>query len=157
MNFVSFYSKIATSLREISTMILFFKEVKVNNLVLESETLKFLLENIFAEILDFLAGIVGLFYTGQGSASLTNSLVSHILHTDKLIEAKSRARIYSGAALKPFRYDQVLTQLKEYRSAVTSELIRIQALEIHSFTVSGTQIQRRFENESNGTYVSCVY
>lgn len=72
-NFVSFYGKIATSLREISTMILFFKQVKVNNLVLESETLKSLLENIFAEILDFLAGIVGLFYTGQGSASPSNT------------------------------------------------------------------------------------
>ncbi|EHK48703.1 hypothetical protein TRIATDRAFT_93713 [Trichoderma atroviride IMI 206040] len=130
MNFVSFYGKIATSLREISHMVLFFKEVKVNNLVLESETLKCLLESTFAEIIDFLAGIVGLFYTGQG-------------------KAKSRLCIYSGAALKPFRYDQVLTQLKEYRSAVTSELIRIQALEIHSFSLSGTQMQRKFENESN--------
>lgn len=73
MNFVSFYSKIATSLREISHMVLFFKQVKVNNLVLESEILKSLLESIFAEILDYLAGIVGLFYTGQGSTSTFNS------------------------------------------------------------------------------------
>lgn len=158
MNFVSFYGKIATSLREISHMVLFFKEVKVNNLVLESETLKCLLESTFAEIIDFLAGIVGLFYTGQGSASPPQPLwFLYSLWTDKLIEAKSRLCIYSGAALKPFRYDQVLTQLKEYRSAVTSELIRIQALEIHSFSLSGTQMQRKFENESNGTYVSCVH
>jgi hypothetical protein len=53
--------------------VLFFKQVKLNNLELESETLKYLLENIFAEILDFLAGIVGLFYTGQGSTSPSNS------------------------------------------------------------------------------------
>jgi hypothetical protein len=72
-NFVSFYGKIATSLREISHLVLFFKQVKLNNLELESETLKYLLENIFAEILDFLAGIVGLFYTGQGSTSPSNS------------------------------------------------------------------------------------
>lgn len=73
MDFVSFYSKIATSLREISHMVLFFKQVKVNNLLLESETLKSLLESIFAEILDYLTGIVGLFYTGQGSAFSSNS------------------------------------------------------------------------------------
>lgn len=79
------------------------------------------------------------------------------LCTDKLIEAKSRVRIYGGAALKPFRYGQVLVQLKEYRSAVTSELIRIQALEIHSFSLSGTQIQQRFERESNGMYMSFVH
>ncbi|KAL6890861.1 hypothetical protein GGI43DRAFT_387319 [Trichoderma evansii] len=123
-------SKIATSLREISNMILFFKQVKVNNLVLESKTLKTLLESIFVEVLDYLAGIVGLFYTGQG-------------------KAKSRVRIYGGAALKPFRYDQVFAQLKEYRSAVTSELIRIQALQMHSFTLSGMQMQHRFEKESD--------
>lgn len=80
MNFVSFYSKIATSLREISHMVLFFKQVKMNNLVLESEILKCLLEIIFAEILDFLAGIVGLFYTGQGSASSSSFLPSYFLY-----------------------------------------------------------------------------
>lgn len=80
MNFVSFYGKIATSLRDISRMILFFKEVKVNNLVLESENLKSLLESIFAEILDYLAGIIGLFYTGQGSAYISNSWISHIFY-----------------------------------------------------------------------------
>lgn len=73
-----------------------------------------------------------------------------------VIEAKSRVRIYSGAALKPFRFDQVLAQMKEYRSAITSELIRIQALQIHSFSLSGTQIQERFQKESDGVYMSCI-
>jgi hypothetical protein len=87
---------------------------------------------------------------------LTLNSLAYCQHTNNSIEAKSRVRIYGGAALKPFRYDQVLTQLAEYRSAVTSELIRIQALEIHSFTLSGMQIKQRFDNESNGMYMSCV-
>lgn len=81
---------------------------------------------------------------------------AYFLLTNTIIEPKSRVRIYSGAALKPFRYDQVLAQLKEYRSTVTSELIRIQALEIHSFSLSGTQIQQRFQKESDGMYMSCM-
>lgn len=81
---------------------------------------------------------------------------AYFLLAHTVIEAKSRVRIYGGAALKPFRYDHFFTQLKEYSSAVTSELIRIQALQMHSFSLSGMQIHRRFEKESDGVYMSFI-
>ncbi|KAM0264931.1 hypothetical protein ACHAQJ_000447 [Trichoderma viride] len=132
LNFVSFYEKIAKSLREMSHMISFFRKVKADNLVLRSDNLKSLLENIFAEILDYLAGIIGLFHTSHG-------------------KAKSRVRVYAGAAFKPFRYDQVLSQMKEYRSTVTSELVRIQALQMHDISqaLPDEEMNSRPQKESN--------
>jgi hypothetical protein len=78
LNFASFYEKIAKSLREMAHMISFFSKVKVDNLVLGSDNLKSLLESIFAEILDYLAGIIGLFHTSHGSASLASPGSMHL-------------------------------------------------------------------------------
>jgi hypothetical protein len=71
-----------------------------------------------------------------------------------IIEAKSRVRVYTDAAFKPFHYDQVLDQMKEYRSAVTSELVRIQALQMHDISqaLPDELVNHRPHNESNGMY-----
>ncbi|PVH77673.1 hypothetical protein DL98DRAFT_423446 [Cadophora sp. DSE1049] len=118
-NFLNFYDRLTESLFTMAGTIDYFRVVQTYNVVSGSKRLAVLLDSVFAEVLDFLTGVMRIFHTSEG-------------------KAKSRARTYAGAAFKPFRFDQVVSQMKEYRTAVVAELVLLQAIRQEDLLVNNS-------------------
>ncbi|KAH7413059.1 hypothetical protein BKA64DRAFT_344230 [Cadophora sp. MPI-SDFR-AT-0126] len=118
-NFLNFYDRLTESLFTMAGTIDYFRVVQTYSVASGSKRLAVLLDSVFAEILDFLTGVMRIFHTSEG-------------------KAKSRARTYAAAAFKPFRFDQVVSQMKEYRTAVVAELVLLQAIKQEDLLVNNS-------------------